>query len=519
MQLLDFYTGRFGTAVKRQGNGWNGPCPLCGGEPGKSDRFVVWPERSESLGETCASRGITGIWSCRQCGASGDTIAYLMKVDGLDFKAALAELGIEGGRPSHRRRRAPAELRSTSWEPRQYPAPSRLWSEYAAKLLDEAEERIRREEQALRWLVSRGIDARAVKAYRIGYLPAEGGKYPGRWRSRSALGLEPRVGDDGKLRDKIFIPRGIVIPTLAADGRVLNLRIRRRKEDLNERSPKYLELEGSCKGPLLLRPVGQPSLSAVFVTEAELDAMLIHHVSGGVVGAVAVRTNRGKPDAPAHTLLRNCVRICIALDYDEAGAEGVDFWEKTYSSALRWLTPEGKDPGDAFRLGVDIREWIAAALPDSIALPDAGQADTLSSGRLENGGKGPVEAPPLPAEESISDRMRTSEPGGLQDTSEALFTADELSLLRAALPAYLLLEDVPPAVRRAFLLWRGARIRFCKIAGGGFSWDYDRSWARSHADRFEAFWRFQDKSTVLWEWLSAHVETEISSRNVLHIWG
>ncbi len=81
MQLLDLYQSRFGSVVKRQGKGWNGPCPLCGGEPGKSDRFMVWPDRAESLGEVCATHNITGIWSCRQCGASGDTIAYLMKID------------------------------------------------------------------------------------------------------------------------------------------------------------------------------------------------------------------------------------------------------------------------------------------------------------------------------------------------------------------------------------------------------------------------------------------------------
>ena len=158
MQLLELYQSRFGAAVKRQGNGWNGPCPLCGGEPGKSDRFIVWPNRAESLGETCASHSITGIWSCRQCGASGDTIAYLMKIDGLDFKAALAELGIEGGRPAHRRRRALAEPRrvdaAPAWTPREWPEPSDVWCAYAAKLLAEAEERIWKQPAALNCVVS-----------------------------------------------------------------------------------------------------------------------------------------------------------------------------------------------------------------------------------------------------------------------------------------------------------------------------------------------------------------------------
>lgn len=574
MQLLDFYQSRFGAAVKRQGGAWNGPCPLCGGEPGKSDRFMVWPDRAESLGETCASHNITGIWSCRQCGTSGDTIAYLMQVDGMDFKAALAELGIEGGRPSHRRRRAPAEPRrvdaAPAWTPRQWPEPSGAWCAYAAKLLAEAKERIWKQSAALNWLAARGITEEAVRAYHIGYLPAEGTRYPGRYRARSALGLAPRNGDDGREHTKLFIPRGIVIPTLAPDGRVLNLRIRRHKEDLSERAPKYLELEGSCKAPLFLRSSRPAPLAVYFVTEAELDAMLIHHATGGVIGAMAVRTNRGKPDAAAHTRLRYAARVCIALDYDDPGADGVDFWERAYPTSLRWPTPEGKDPGDAFSLGVDIRGWVAAALPASISLPQKsesrqdggeprsesaaiaaplagdnecgtrcaagthlhGQADTLSSGPL-NMGSG-VEAKPASATKGsgptgLSAQMRASgergaaAPAWIWATEEA-FTSDELCRLRAALPSYLPLDLVPVDVARAYLLWRGAPVSFVKLHNEsgdcvGFSWERDYTWCRKNSECFEAFWSFQNGSRVLWQWMSDHPGTKITFQNLLYIWG
>ncbi|WP_241160091.1 primase-helicase zinc-binding domain-containing protein [Desulfovibrio sp. ZJ369] len=556
--MLNLYQSRFGSAVKRQGNGWNGPCPLCGGEPGKSDRFMIWPDRAESLGEICATHNITGIWSCRQCGASGDTIAYLMKIDGLDFKAALAELGIEGGRPLHRRRRAPAEPRrvaaAPAWTPRQWPEPSEMWSAYAARLLAEAEESIREQPQALRWLASRGITEEAVRHYRIGYLPAESARYPGRYRARSALGLEPKTGADGKERTKIFIPRGIVIPTFASDGRVLNLRIRRHKEDLTERAPKYLELEGSCKAPLLLRSSRPGPLAAYFVTEAELDAMLIHHVTGGVVGALAVRTNRGKPDAAAHDRLREAVRVCIALDYDGPGADGVEFWEKTYPASLRWPTPEGKDPGDACTLGVDIREWVSAALPPSLSLPDKesaphegmvsqheittqdvyqnGQLDTSAAGQLKVGGG---------AEPEITASEKGSGPAGLSPqihareqqgatlstwawATEDGFTPDELCRLRAALPADMPLDLLPLDVARAYLLWRGAPITFVKFRdengdSTGFSWERDYTWCRKNSERFEAFWQFQNGSPVLWRWMSDHPALKITSQNLLHIWG
>lgn len=596
MNLLDLYKSRFGTAVKAQGNGWNGPCPLCGGESGKSDRFVVWPDRDESLGETCAKNQVTGIWSCRQCGRSGDTIAYLMQVDGLDFKAALAELGIEGGRTGYRRRPAPQEPRRQreSFTPRVWPEPSPEWQSYATKLLEEATARIADEPNALRWLAARGITAEAIAQYRIGYLPAEGAKYPGRWRYRSALGLAPKQKEGGATSQKIFIPRGIIIPTFAPDaagGKLLNLRIRRHKADLQpmpsgKLPPKYMELEGSCKAPLLLRAAGPAHLAAYFVTEAELDAMLIHYATGGAVGAVAVRTNRGKPDATAHERLSAAVKVCVALDYDAAvdergqeyvpadapGSQGLDWWEQTYAQYLRWPTPEGKDPGDAFRLGVDIRQWVAAALPASIALPAespatrgaerhdhrhdggeprsasaagttlpasesecpagrgaerhlmSGSMDTCAAG-LPNGGGGAEPESPAPEEGGPAGftQTRTSEDNA-HIPHRAAFTPDELAHIEGALPLYLTLADVPVDVCRAWLLWQDVPASFAKQRdeGGhsvGFAWHCDPAWKRTHAAAFDAFWRFQDSSRTLWDWMSEHREMKITARNLLRIWG
>ena len=103
-------------------------------------------------------------------------------------------------------------------------------------------------------------------------------------------------------------------------------------------------------------------------------------------------------------------------------------------------------------------------------------------------------------------------------------TPDDLALLRAALPPGLPLDLVPTDVARAYLLWRGIPVCFSKFhdANGdsvGFSWDYDHAWRRKHPERFEAFWRFQDKSSALWEWMSDHPTMKITSQNLLHIWG
>ena len=85
------------------------------------------------------------------------------------------------------------------------------------------------------------------------------------------------------------------------------------------------------------------------------------------------------------------VCILLALDYEDSGAGivGLEWWLSTYAACLRWPTPEGKDPGNAFEMGVDIREWLDGGLPETISLmPQGVQLDTLSSGSVSLGGEG-----------------------------------------------------------------------------------------------------------------------------------
>lgn len=513
--MLELYRHRYGEGVKRRGNAWNGPCPLCGGENGKSDRFMIWDDRDRDLGHTCMENHIPGVFSCRRCGISGDSIKYMTDIEGLSFREACAELGITDLPKQGRRRPAPVPVRGGNiWTPQDKPYPSEAWEGYAAKLLEEAEKEIWAHPEALKWLHARGITEEVIKAYRLGYLTGEKGR-PGRFRARSVLGLQP-VRKEGKERSWIFIPRGIVIPTFE-DDRLINLRIRRPKPDLattedkKDKPAKYMELEGSCSKPMLLSPEGgNPNLRAFIVVEGELDAILCHHATGRAVGAVALRTNRAKPDAKAHPKLKEAVSILLALDYEESGAgiAGLDWWLDTYSQSMRFPTPEGKDPGNAYELGVDIREWIDGGLPETISLmPKGGQMDAFSSGSVDSGGRG--EAP--------KDTLSGEKEGGPDGCAARAEEAD--AGLMAALPEYLRPEDVPPDVLRVWDLWQGVPALFVKIEGGGFEWRYSHSWKKAHPKEFEAFWRFQDHSDALWDWMSAHIATEIGGHNLLNLWG
>ena len=574
--ILEFYRTRFSGQrdVRRQGGGgWNGPCPLCGGDAGKSDRFMIWPDRRESgshkRGPICIEHDIPGIWWCRRCGEGGDSIAYLTKCEGMGFKDACAELGIEV-KASERtwRRSAPKEPVRSTWKPTTWELPCDKWTEYAGKLVTEAHSHL----VGLggnKWLSARGIGLKEIEAYKLGLLTAENDRIPGRIRLRSVLGLEPKIDDNGKTKTRMLIPRGIIIPTFDAAGRVIAARIRRPKPDYTHTLPdgtvttkaKYLALEGSCRGPYLLKSSLPPELAVYFVVEAELDAMLIHAMSGGVVGAIGLRSNRIKPDSVAYPLVQSASRLLLALDYDAAGAEALEWWTKTFpTTARRWPTPIGKDPGDAFAQGADLRQWIAAALPPSVTLPEqctdqhggsiaqdaldrqapaeCGHLDSFSSGLVSGGGgASPIVCIPEKKEVATSEPARAKEAesapaasathpwdaeGG---TAESLEAEDQQELV-VMLKDYLPLSMIPYNVGRAALVWqpypqicyvKGASSERLRLSGFALRPGCQLT-STLHAALVELR-GLERASKFLPMWLRDHPEEVISSRNFLFIDG
>lgn len=367
-KLLELYYNHFGNAVKKQGDGYNGPCPLCGGEAGKSDRFMVWDYKKDNLSKICTENGLWGVYNCRQCGATGDTLSYLINIDGLTFKEALDELGIKPHFSKYKKaRNAPKFQDKEDFTPREREMPQKKWQDFAMKLQEKAMQDIAFSKEAKKYLNARGISDEMIVEYRLGYLFGENRKQ-GIFRMRRSLGLEPKE-KDGKTSNRIFIPRGITIPTYW-ENELISLRIRRPKADIlptpnGYTPPKYMELEGSTRMPFILLPEPCDNLSCFVVVEAELDAILIHAAMQKSVGAVAVRSNQNKPCPVTHELLKDCPRILFAMDFEEsnAGIAAMDFWKKTYPQLKRWPVPEGKDPGEAFGLGIDIACWIRAGLP------------------------------------------------------------------------------------------------------------------------------------------------------------
>jgi hypothetical protein len=127
--------------------------------------------------------------------------------------------------------------------------------------------------------------------------------------------------------------------------------------------------------------LGKPGRSVV-VVESELDAILLDQVAGDITGIIAMGTSHAKPDEPAARILQDALCILVALDFDPAGKSSFAWWKHTYSRAVRWPVPAGKDPSDACHEGVDLRAWVIAGWPAGWRLMKADGRWVMKFGKL-----------------------------------------------------------------------------------------------------------------------------------------
>lgn len=328
------------------GGEWQGPCPGCGG----TDRFHVWPNQSEGKG---------AYW-CRSCGKWGDNIQFLRDFEGMSFRDACARLHIDAPDVSARQSSPPPKRQKPEFLPTAHADPGGNWLEKADKLVSWAAENLARSPEQLSWLSARGISAETAVQFRLGWNPGENGK--DLYRPRKVWGLDEITKEDGRPK-ALWIPRGLVIPYIAG-GIVRRIRIRR-----PEGEPRYYVIPGSSMSTMLL----EPGRRAFVVVESELDAIAV--VAGNTLaGAVGLGSVAAKPDQEAFAVLSGALSILNALDYDAAGAKAMTWWAGQFKRSARWPVPKGKDPGDAVRMGTDLKRWIEAGLPPALTLEDPAPA-------------------------------------------------------------------------------------------------------------------------------------------------
>jgi hypothetical protein len=340
MKLLDLspLAGTLKYAAGTSGGEYAGPCPWCGGE----DRFRAWPDHP--------SGATGGRFLCRGCGRQGDGIAFLMELEGVGYVEACKRLGTAPKTTGTPHTRKPAV-----WEPKSSILPGDAWTSAAGRFVDRCAAALAAGGPGLEYARGRGLTAKTCAALRIGWNAQDA------YEDRAAWGLPPETNPETGKPRRVWLPSGLVIPTLR-NGQVVAVKIRRSAWTPEDELPKYCAVSGGGKLPMVLSPGnGKP----VVIVESELDAILCAQESRDIVTAIALRTARAKPDAEAHALLLAAPVVLVALDFDEAGAGGWPWWREHYLRAVRWPTPHGKDPGDLIAERGLVRAWIMAGLPQA----------------------------------------------------------------------------------------------------------------------------------------------------------
>lgn len=362
MNLLDllYQKGiRLRKAGATHGGEYQGPCPWCGG----TDRFHVWPE-----GNLTDKHGkevkVTGRYWCRpeigHCGRNGDAIQFLIDFDHLTFQEACARLGQTFDKVE--RLRHPRKHGEQGWEPAERVAPVGTWTEQAKKFALDCYDAIADTPAALAYLEGRGILQETLGEFGLGW--NAGKKGWGLFKSRDSWGLLPEMNEETGKPRPLWLPIGWVIPYLVR-GEVVRLRIR--QVDDAKFGPRYYMVPGSSSATMVIEPKFPGYRDVYVIVESELDAILVSQEASDLVGVMALGSASTRPDKVAADKLDRAAHIMNALDADGAGAqEAWKWWREHYPDSMRWPVPEGKDPGEAWKAGVNIREWIIEGLPEGL---------------------------------------------------------------------------------------------------------------------------------------------------------
>ena len=112
--------------------------------------------------------------------------------------------------------------------------------------------------------------------------------------------------------------------------------------------------------------IPEESCKVLVVVESEFDAILLNQEAGHLAGIIALGSAQTRPDKRAADLLRAADLILVSLDSDDNRSDGKNpgakeawgWWLKHFEQARRLPPIDGKDPGEMWKAGVDLSEWV-----------------------------------------------------------------------------------------------------------------------------------------------------------------
>lgn len=268
----------------------------------------------------------------------------------MDYPSACAKVGFEGCRSFSSRFQKP-----TIFIPPNAKPPSLLWKDQAAKFSSFSAKQLNSNKEGKEQLRERGLSDESIENFVLGWNPSDTFIPFPQW------GLLPEKNEKGREK-KIWLPKGIVIPSMEGPE-VIKLKIRRADWHEGDTLPKYVEVSGSQKSPSIF---GTTHCEVALILESELDAILVQQLAGELCYCISIGGAGKRPDLTVDALLKASSSLLFALDFDDAGKAAYRFWHKNYRNMIfPWPISRGKSPGDAFKLGVDLRKWVAEGIRGS----------------------------------------------------------------------------------------------------------------------------------------------------------
>ena len=222
------------------------------------------------------------------------------------------------------------------------PQSENLWRQKATLFVDDCLVAIKKQPEIIEQLTKRGLSIDAINRYKIGY------NENAQFIERSEWSVPE---SDGK---KLWIPAGIVIPSINTQNEVIRLKIRRTDWSPTDKMGKYIAIPGSKSG---LTVLGETRYKQMVVVESELDAYALHYVLSTVAFVVGIGSNIKNPGPIVDAFARK-KHVFVCADNDEGGNTMWQKWRALYAHSARLSPPTGKDIGESIEAGLDVRAWV-----------------------------------------------------------------------------------------------------------------------------------------------------------------
>lgn len=342
MSILELISNATGFTYHKKANTlggeYSGPCPFCS-DPG-TDRFSIHPQRDHYV--------------CRHCKKAGDAIQFYRDYHNMTYRDACEAAGQT---PNFSKTPLIDKIAKTeNWNPRENTTPNKTWQKkgeaisFAAfKFLMSSAGKSHRE-----YLHKRGLNINTIKRARIGFVDTAMTFAPETW------GLSP----DHK---NIWIPQGFLIPFFCDLRGLLRLRVRQHQPTTENR---YILISGSSTEYFSFPAEQEQTPPAIYITEGEFDGWLCWQEFGNRSLVMAIGNSSTRPDKNTHKNLVAASTILLGLDNDPAGQKESAWWKRQYKNVQTCTVPKGKDPGEAFEQGVDLKKWFAGQMESRGLLVD-----------------------------------------------------------------------------------------------------------------------------------------------------